>query len=170
MDEYGPGGRCSLYVDIEGELRLIGAEPSVAGGVACQRFSLRRCGIQHTGDPLRRDGPGNRWDPFKHASKFQNSDEVLVFCHSMGFGPYANLRRPPNVGVPVRWLHDSNTLSLNHVSLQHDRIRSIQSRVLQAEYDIGTMASTSQEHCERAGFVSAADSNPANPPPNPKAD
>ena len=148
MDDDGPGGRCSLYADENYGLRVIGAEPSIAGLFACQRFSLRK------------DGTRTKWDPFKHSSKFQNGDFVNIYCHSVGSGPYANLRNPPHIVIPVVWSKNDKSCKIQIPSLDSGFGAAYsQVRILQAEYDTGTMSARDQEVCERAEFIIDVDSS-----------
>ena len=148
MDDNGPGGRCSLYADEDYGLRVIGAEPSIAGGSACQRFSLRK------------DGSETKWDPFKHSCKFQNGDFVNIYCHSVGLGPYANLRSPPQIAIPVAWSKTDKSCLIQIPNLNMGFGAPYpQRRILQAEYDTGTMSARDQEVCERTGFIIDVDSS-----------
>lgn len=77
-----------LFVNAHGWLK----PESSSGGYIC-RWSLRR--VEQAANP---------WNPRQTPPDYiQDGDQVMLFCHSIGYGPYADVNIPPRKAPAVKY-------------------------------------------------------------------
>lgn len=109
----------------------------------CVRFSLRyanRYGQWHpTTDPV---------------GSIASGDEVSLWCHSMGIGPFANVDQSPAFAIPAR---QSTTSKICFVDASHSNVlkRPFPQRQVAGEYDAGTLDNQYRHYVESCGEIIA---------------
>ena len=94
----------------------------------------------------------DRWAP-QRQQIVRSGDTVLLYCHSLGIGPFANITRPPEEALPVMCIGSDNqiVLPVPEFTDHEDNYRSVSS------YDNGTMPPADQEAYERMGIFTTDD-------------
>ena len=57
---------------------------------------------------FRRPGRKGRWQP--SSAPLHNGDEVYLYCHSLGLGPYPNIEAPPDKASQAFCKQDSDEI------------------------------------------------------------
>ena len=92
------------------------------------------------------------WTP-QREQVIRSGDQVHLYCHSLGLGPYANINRPPQIATPVMRIgRDSQIiLPIPAVTERDENHRNI------TAYEKGTLSAIEQEAFERLGMFTLED-------------
>lgn len=95
---------------------------------------------------LRHVVSGDRWAP-ERQQIVRSGDQVILYCHSLGIGPFANITRPPEKASPLMYIGADKhiVLPVPRLTDHRDNDKIISS------YDNGTMSAADQEAYERIG-------------------
>lgn len=121
-----------------GQLKPEGVEPS-----DINRFSFRLAGA------------AGLWK--KHDTQppeiLKSGDQVNIYCHSLGIGPYANIEKPPEIASVVLYSAHERKFSVDF----DDHVNTSEIRTIIQQYDYGILQRRDQDAFERKGYLAPAD-------------
>lgn len=91
-----------------------------------------------------------------------DGDEVHLYCHSLGLGPYASLQRPPSFATPASYRKRSDEGYDIKVQV-HPEYREPFCQELIRLYDTNKLIPAEQEAFEKMGMVSGREYTPLKP-------
>jgi hypothetical protein len=108
------------------------------------RFSFRLAGEL---------GPWKKHDK-QPLQELESGNQVNIYCHSLGVGPYANIENPPTLAVPIRYSAEERKLAV-FVPEEYAKNKGVRSIVEQ--YDCGTLAPEDRDAFEEKGYLNSTD-------------
>jgi len=127
-----------MFVNSLGQLKPEGVAPS-----DINRFSFRLA------------GSGGQWKKYdtQPLETLKSGDQVNIYCHSLGVGPYANIESPPRRATPIRYSPSNRKIAV----LLEDFVQSESTRTIIRNYDCGELSKRDQEVFELKGYLSSND-------------
>ena len=110
---------------------------------------------------LRRARQSGAWDPRPLKPKeIKSGEQVQLFCHSLGLGPFANLDRPPSFASPAKKLHKGDSIRLVFAPSEEFLLAMLGRLDIISGYDYGSLDVADKEAFEKMGLVSRRDFAP----------
>lgn len=132
-------GFYSMFVSSNGSLKPPGVHPG-----DLNRFSFRIAGT--TG----------KWNPSRHPPRIiRSGDQVNIYCHSVGVGPYGSISSPPAEASPVMDTEVSGGPGKIFVPVKRTAFES-PDRDLILQYDEGKLAHGDKLAFEKMGLITIA--------------
>lgn len=127
-----------LFVNSNGQLKPEGVEPS-----DINRFSFRLAGA------------AGRWKKYdtQPPEILKSGDQVNIYCHSLGIGPYANIEKPPKVASAVLYSPHERKFAVNF----DDHVNTSEVRSVIQQYDYGTLQRRDRDAFEMKGYLTSTD-------------
>ena len=127
-----------MFVSSDGSLK----PPGVAPG-DLNRFSFRPAGT--TG----------KWNPLRKPSRvIQSGEQVNIYCHSVGVGPYGSISKPPAEASPVIYSELSGDPGKLFVPVQPSAFESPDRDLIQ-KYDKGELSLGDKLAFEKMGLITS---------------
>lgn len=134
-------GLNSIFVSSDGSLK----PPGVAHE-DIYRFSFRLAGTTAKWNPVREPPP-----------IIHSGDQVNLYCHSVGVGPYASTSKPPAEASPV--LYASNDPRKLFVPVQRTAFESPDRDLIQ-QFDSGRLSKSDKSADEKMGMITSQELAP----------
>ena len=97
-------------------------------------------------------GSTGKWNPLREPPRvIQSGDQINLYCHSVGVGPYASISKPPAEASPVVYAKQSKTL---FVPVQGSAFDSDDRNLIQ-QYDNGKLGHHDREAFEKMGLITS---------------
>ena len=127
-----------MFVSSDGSLK----HPGVAPGDLNQ-FSFRPAGT--TG----------KWNPSRKPPRvIQSGEQVNIYCHSVGVGPYGSISKPPAEASPVMYTEPSRDPGKLFVPVQPSAFESPDRDLIQ-KYDKGELSHGDKLAFEKIGLITS---------------
>lgn len=132
-----------MFVSSDGSLK----PPGVAPG-DLNRFSFRPAGT--TG----------KWNPSRKPPRvIQSGEQVNIYCHSVGVGPYGSISKPPAEASPVMYTELSGDPGKLFVPVQPSAFESPDRDLIQ-KYDKGELSHGDKLAFEKIGLITSRELAP----------